>query len=58
LANSRGASLQTNKTARQPAEERQNLRTPKLLAQNCRSLCIDPVQLKKQVYPSTGAGGG
>src|SRR5262249_33598697 len=31
------------------AEERQNLRTPKLLAQNRRSLCIDPVHLKNML---------
>src|SRR5262249_1597755 len=30
-------------------EERQNLRTPKLLAQNRRSLCIDPVHLKNML---------
>src|SRR5262249_20672326 len=35
-----------NHAARQPAEERQNLRTPKPFAQNRRSLCIDPVHLK------------
>src|SRR5262249_61943053 len=29
--------------------ERQNLRTPKLLAQNRRSLCIDPVHLKNML---------
>src|SRR5262249_1306654 len=30
-------------------EERQNLRTPKLLAQNRPSLCIDPVHLKNML---------
>src|SRR5262249_51570261 len=34
---------------RQSTEERQNLRTPKLLAQNRRSLCIDPVHLKNML---------
>src|SRR5262245_65556594 len=38
--------LQPDHTARQSTEERQNLRTPKLLAQNRRSLCINPVHLK------------
>jgi hypothetical protein len=33
----------------QGAEERQNLRTPKLLAQNCSSPCIDPVHLKNML---------
>src|SRR5262249_45529800 len=42
----RRARLQANQTGRQSTEERQNLRTPKLLAQNRRSLCIDPVHLK------------
>ena len=41
----RRARLQANQTARQSTEERQNLRTPKLLAQNRRSLCIDPVPM-------------
>src|SRR5262249_24158589 len=36
-------------TARQSTEERQNLRTPKLLAQNRRSLCINPVHLKNML---------
>src|SRR5262249_27183161 len=42
----RRARLQAKQTGRQSTEERQNLRTPKLLAQNRRSLCIDPVHLK------------
>src|SRR5262249_25429943 len=42
----RRARLQANQTGRQSTEERQNLRTPKLLAQHPRSLCIDPVPLK------------
>src|SRR5262249_17746860 len=33
----------------QSTEERQNLRTPKLLAQNRRSLCINPVHLKNML---------
>src|SRR5262249_12092093 len=41
--------LQPNQTGRQSTEERQNLRTPKLLAQNRRSLCIDPVHLKNML---------
>src|SRR5262249_37782460 len=41
--------LQANQTGRQSTEERQNLRTPKLLAQNRRSLCIDPVHLKNML---------
>src|SRR4029453_14916322 len=41
--------LHPNHAARQPAEERQNLRTSKLLAQNRRSLCIDPVHLKNML---------
>src|SRR6516162_3292977 len=45
----RRARLQANQTARQSTEERQNLRTPKLLAQNRRSLCIDPVHLKNML---------
>src|SRR5262245_59722718 len=43
------ARLQANQTWRQSTEERQNLRTPKLLAQNRRSLCIDPVHLKNML---------
>src|SRR5262249_56897 len=42
----RRARLQANQTGRQSTEERQNLRTPKLLAQNRRAPCIDPVHLK------------
>src|SRR5262249_40826181 len=42
-------SRRTNQTGRQSTEERQNLRTPKLLAQNRRSLCIDPVHLKNML---------
>src|SRR5262249_39493660 len=42
----RRARLQPNQTGRQSTEERQNLRTPKLLAQNRPSLSIDPVHLK------------
>ena len=38
----RRASLQADQTARQSVEERQNLRTPKLLAQNCSSLASTP----------------
>src|SRR5262249_51544624 len=38
--------LHPNHAARQPAEERQNLRTPKPFAQNRSSLGIDPVHLK------------
>src|SRR5262249_40755282 len=34
---------------RQSTEERQNLRTAKLLAQNRRSLCINPVHLKNML---------
>ena len=45
----RRARLQANQTGRQSTEERQNLRTPKLLAQNRRSLCIDPVNLKNML---------
>src|ERR1700756_3133010 len=45
----RRARLQANQTGRQSTEERQNLRTPKLLAQNRRSLCIDPVHLKNML---------
>src|SRR5215472_15736974 len=45
----RRARLQANQTWRQLTEERQNLRTPKLLAQNRRSLCIDPVHLKNML---------
>src|SRR5215813_9311942 len=41
--------LHPNNAARQPAEERQNLSTPKLLAQNRRSLCIDSVHLKNML---------
>jgi len=37
--------LQVDPTGRHSTEERQNLRTPKLLAQNRRSLCVDPVHL-------------
>src|SRR5262245_64314758 len=50
----RRARLQANQTGRQSTEERQNLRTPNLLAQNRRSLCIDPMHLKnmlRQVQP-------
>jgi hypothetical protein len=45
----RRARLQANQTGRQLTEERQNLSTPKLLAQNRRSLCIDPVHLKNML---------
>src|SRR5207249_5869412 len=45
----RRARLQANQTGRQSTEERQNLRTPKLLAQNRRSLCINPVHLKNML---------
>src|SRR5262249_15472124 len=45
----RRARLQANQTGRQSTEERQNLRTPKLLAQNRRSLGIDPVHLKNML---------
>src|SRR5262249_26579078 len=45
----RRACLQANQTWRQSTEERQNLRTPKLLAQNRRSLCINPVHLKNML---------
>src|SRR5262249_39309660 len=45
----RRARLQANQTGRQLTEERQNLRTPKLLAQNRRSLCINPVHLKNML---------
>src|SRR5262249_49828939 len=45
----RRARLQANQTGRQSIEERQNLRTPKLLPQNRRSLCIDPVHLKNML---------
>src|SRR5262249_26585474 len=41
--------LHPNQAARKPAEEHQYLRTPKLLAQNCRSLLIDPVHLKNML---------
>src|SRR5262249_5696212 len=41
--------FQPDHTARQSTEERQNLRTPKLLAQNRRSLCINPVHLKNML---------
>src|SRR5262249_51386254 len=34
---------------RQSTEERQNLRTPKLLTQNRRSFCINPVHLKNML---------
>src|SRR5262245_9076525 len=43
------ACLQANQTGRQSTEERQNLRTPNLLAQNRRSLCIDPMHLKNML---------
>src|SRR5262249_40275072 len=43
------ARLQANETGRQSTEERQNVRTPKLLAQNRRSLCIDPVHRKNML---------
>src|SRR5215475_3213878 len=45
----RRARLQANQTGRQSTKERQNLRTPKLLAHNRRSLCIDPVHLKNML---------
>src|SRR5262249_1096318 len=45
----RRARLQANQTWRQSTEERQNLRTPKLLAQNRPSLCINPVHLKNML---------
>src|SRR5262245_27707878 len=45
----RRARLQANQTGRQSTEERLNLRTPKLLAKNRRSLCIDPVHLKNML---------
>src|SRR5262249_41941303 len=45
----RRARLQANSTGRQSTEERQNLRTPKLLAQNRRSLRINPVHLKNML---------
>src|SRR5262249_44886243 len=45
----RRARLQANETGRQSTEERQNLRTPKLLAQNRRSLCINAVHLKNML---------
>src|SRR5262249_53082101 len=45
----RRARLQANQTWRQSTEECQNLRTPKLLAQNRRSLCINPVHLKNML---------
>src|SRR5262249_2243929 len=45
----RRARLQANQTGRQSTKERQNLRTPKLLAQNRRSLGIDPVHLKNML---------
>src|SRR5215510_14732676 len=45
----RRARLHANQTWRQSTEERQNLRTPKLLAQNRRSPCIDPVHLKNML---------
>src|SRR5262247_4637942 len=45
----RRARLQANQTGRQSTEERQNLRTPKLLAHNRRSLCINPVHLKNML---------
>src|SRR4029453_18291961 len=37
---------QANQTGRQSTEEPQNLHTPKLLAQNRRSIRINPVHLK------------
>src|SRR5262249_39767976 len=43
------ACLQANQTGRQSTEERQNVRTSKLLAQNRRSLCIDPMHLKNML---------
>src|SRR5262245_33913792 len=45
----RRARLQANQTGRQSTEERQKLGTPTLLAQNRRSLCIDPVHLKNML---------
>src|SRR6476659_2439175 len=45
----RRARLQANQTGRQSTEESQNLRTPKLLAQNRCSLSIDPVHLKNML---------
>src|SRR5262245_53644193 len=45
----RRARLQANQTGRQSTEERQNLRTPKLLAQNRPSLCNDAVHLKNML---------
>src|SRR5262249_31365960 len=45
----RRARLQAKQTGRQSTEERQNLRTPKLLAHNRRSLCINPVHLKNML---------
>src|SRR5262249_17513003 len=45
----RRARLQANQTCRQPTEEPQNLRTPKLLAQTRPSLCINPVHLKNML---------
>src|SRR5262249_815270 len=45
----RRARLQAKQTGRQSTEERQNLRTPKLLAQNRRSLRINPVHLKNML---------
>src|SRR4030095_4086498 len=45
----RRARLQANQTGRQSTEERQNLRTPKLLQQNRRSLFVNPVHLKNML---------
>src|SRR5262249_48860064 len=45
----RRARLQANQTGRQSTEERQNLRAPKLLAQNRPSLRINPVHLKNML---------
>src|SRR3954466_15832974 len=41
--------LHPHQTARQSTEERQNLRTPKLLAQNRCPRCIDPVYLENML---------
>jgi len=41
--------LHPHQTARQSTEERQNLRPPKLLAQNRPSCCIDPVYLENML---------
>src|SRR6185312_10972770 len=41
--------LHPHQTARQSTEERQNLRSPKLLAQNRRPRCIDPVYLENML---------